>query len=145
MRVHPRCHHVHDHRTRPAKSDGNRLRALQTRGAAIFAPDHVREDLRPGTRHGGHDGEARSLRYLEWTWDPDPNDTTYIVDFAYLLREEGRPVRIEHDRHLFGLFGREEWLRLLAEVGFQPKVLPLKHSEVEPGASEVFVGVKPRN
>lgn len=114
-------------------------------GAAIFAPDHVRENLRPGTRHGGHDGEARSLRYLEWTWDPDPNDTTYIVDFAYLLREEGGPVRVEHDRHHFGLFGRADWLRLLTEVGFQPKVLPLEHSEVEPGASEVFVGVKPRN
>ena len=26
-------------------------------GAALFAPDHVRENFRPSTDHGGHDGE----------------------------------------------------------------------------------------
>ncbi len=41
-------------------------------GAALFAPDHVRENFRPTTKHGGHDGDGRSFRYLEWVWDPDP-------------------------------------------------------------------------
>ena len=41
-------------------------------GAALFAPDHVRENFRPSTDHGGHDDGTRGLRYLEWTWDPDP-------------------------------------------------------------------------
>ena len=27
-------------------------------GAALFAPDHVRESFRPGTDHGGHDGDG---------------------------------------------------------------------------------------
>ena len=55
-------------------------------GAVLFAPDHVRENF-PGsaTDHGGHDGDGRALRYLEWTWDPDPSDTTYTVDYAYDL------------------------------------------------------------
>jgi SAM-dependent methyltransferase len=48
-------------------------------GAALFAPDHVRETFAPSTDHGGHDGDGCSLRYLEWTWDPDPSDTTYTV------------------------------------------------------------------
>jgi SAM-dependent methyltransferase len=112
-------------------------------GAALFAPDYVRENFRPGTDHGGHDGEARGLRYLEWTFDPDPSDTTYVADYAFLLRGPGDAVRVEHDRHVEGLFPRAEWLRLLSEAGFEPRVVPFEHSEVEPGAHEVFVAARP--
>ncbi len=111
-------------------------------GAALFAPDHLRETFRPSTEHGGHDGEHRALRYLMWTWDPDPTDSTYITDFAYLLRESDGSVRVEQDRHLEGLFGRADWLRLIAEVGFRPSLVPFEHSESEVGA-EAFVGRKP--
>jgi hypothetical protein len=111
-------------------------------GAALFAPDHLRESFRPQTAHGGHDRGDRGLRYLEWEWDPDPSDSTYVVDAAYLLREGDRPMRVEHDRHVLGLFARAEWLELLAEVGFDPRVMPFEHSELEPGSAEVFLGVK---
>ena len=86
-------------------------------GAVLFAPDCVRESFAPKTDHGGHDGEGRSLRYLEWTWDPDPSDSTYFADFAYLLRE-GRELRAVSDRHVEGLFPRGTWKRLLEDVGF---------------------------
>jgi SAM-dependent methyltransferase len=112
-------------------------------GAALFAPDHVRESFRSSTGHGGHDGENRGLRYLEWTWDPDTTDTTYVVDFAYLLRGSDGSVRVERDRHIAGLFARADWLRLLSDVGFRPTVVPTEHSEVETGACEVFIGSKP--
>ncbi len=56
-------------------------------GAALFAPDHVCETYRDGVDDGGHEGAGRALRYLEWTWDPDPSDTMYIVDYACLLRD----------------------------------------------------------
>ena len=114
-------------------------------GAALFAPDHVRENFRPGTDHGGSDNEHRGLRYLEWTWDPDPADSTCIVDYAYMLRESDGTVRVEHDRHIEGLFGRTEWMQLLADAGFEPHNLPFDHSELTPGSYEVFVGVKPTN
>ena len=91
---------------------------------------------------GGHDDMSRGLRYLEWTWDPDPTDSTYVVDFAYLLRETDGSMRVEHDRHVEGLFGRDEWLRWLAEAGFRPRVVPFDHSELEPGSYEVFVCTK---
>ncbi len=84
----------------------------QPGGAALFAPDHVRENFQPSTDHGGHDGASESLRYLEWSWDPDPTDTTYVVDYAYLLRASDGTVRVEHDRHIEGLFLRADWLRL---------------------------------
>jgi SAM-dependent methyltransferase len=111
-------------------------------GAALFAPDHVRENFTPGTDHGGSDGPTRGLRYLEWTRDPDPADTTYVVDYAYLLRMPDGSTRVEHDRHVEGLFSRADWMRLLAAAGFDPRVVPLEHSELVPGSHEVFVATK---
>jgi SAM-dependent methyltransferase len=107
-------------------------------GAALFVPDAVREKFEPRTDHGGGDGEGRSLRYLEWISDPDPSDTEYIVDYAYLLRE-GTDVRVIHDRHRCGLFARQQWIQLLSGVGFEPRNLTVGH---EPGV-EAFVGRRP--
>jgi SAM-dependent methyltransferase len=129
---------------------GNDLRsALETAfvhcrpgGVALFTPDCTHETFRPATSHGGHDSEERSMRYLEWTRDPDPTDTSYIVDFAYLLRE-GRDIRCEYDQHIFGVFGREDWLHWITEAGFEARTVPFEHSEIEPGSSELFLGVKP--
>ncbi len=112
-------------------------------GAALFAPDCVRETFRPSTDHGGHDGERRALRYLEWTWDPDPSDTHYRTDFALLLRDESGRVRAEDDHHILGLFSRSEWLGLMAEAGFEARAIPFGHSEVEGGPIDVFVGFHP--
>jgi SAM-dependent methyltransferase len=111
-------------------------------GAALFCPDHVRENFQASTDHGGHDGTDRSLRYLEWTWDPDPADGTYTVDYAYVLRDADGSAHVELDRHLEGLFSRKVWLQLLTEAGFSPKIVPFDHSELEPGSYELFVGSK---
>jgi SAM-dependent methyltransferase len=112
-------------------------------GAALFAPDHVRESFEPETEHGGHDGpDGRSLRYLAWTWDPDPTDTTYQVDFAYLLRGPDGSVDVEGDRHVCGLFPRETWIRALERAGFEPAVEVVRLSDVPP--LEAFVGRRPR-
>ena len=112
-------------------------------GAALFAPDYVRENFRATTDCGGHDDGTRGLRFLEWAWDPDPSDTTFITDYAYLIREADGSMRVEHDRHVEGLFGRADWLRLLSEAGFQPRAVPFEHSELEPGSHEVFVARRP--
>ena len=107
---------------------------LRPGGAAVFAPDCVRETFRPTTDHGGHDGSGRALRYLEWSYDPDPDDTTFLTDFALLLREGGDAVRVRYDRHLEGLFPRATWLDLLRAVGFEPSVV------VDAWERDVFVG-----
>ena len=111
-------------------------------GVALFAPDHVSETFKPGTDCGGEDDGPRGLRYLEWSWDPDPADTTCLTDYVFALRDAEGAVRVEHDRHIEGLFPRDLWLRLLNEAGFEPRVLPFDHSDLEPGAYEVFVCVK---
>jgi SAM-dependent methyltransferase len=112
-------------------------------GVALFAPDHLRENFRTGTDYGGHDGDGRGARFLEWTWDPDPLDATFTVDYAYLLREADGSVRVEHDRHLNGLFPRATWLGLLEEAGFRARAVPVEHSELEPGSYELFVATRP--
>jgi SAM-dependent methyltransferase len=112
-------------------------------GAALFAPDYLRETFQPGTDHGGHDEGARGMRWVEWRWDPNPDDTTYLVDYAYLMREGDGLMHVEHDRHEEGLFTRDTWLQLLREVGFQAKIVPLELSEVDDQTLEVFVCIKP--
>jgi SAM-dependent methyltransferase len=112
-------------------------------GAALFAPDYLRETFRSSTDCGGYDDGQRGLRYLEWSWDPDPADTTYLTDYAYLLRLPDGTMRVEHDRHVEGLFARGAWLQLLEEAGFHARAIVLEHSEVEAGAHEVFIAVRP--
>jgi SAM-dependent methyltransferase len=110
---------------------------------ALFHPDYVRETFREASSIGGHSGSDRALRYIEWTWDPDPEDCTYRMDFAYLLRDPEGAVRCEPDEHLCGLFDRPVWLHLIEACGFQAAVVPFTHSEIPPGSSEVFLGQKP--
>jgi SAM-dependent methyltransferase len=87
-------------------------------GTVIFLPDYVKETFTPGTDNGGEDSaDGRGFRYLEWQWDPDPNDSTYLVDYAFLLREANGEVRVVHDRHIEGLFPRATWLSLFEAAG----------------------------
>jgi ubiquinone/menaquinone biosynthesis C-methylase UbiE len=112
-------------------------------GVALFAPDHTRDTFKPSTEHGGHDQESRGLRYLSWTWDPDPTDTTYLYFMVYVMRANADRVHLVDDMHVCGLFATEDWLRLMAEVGFKPRARPFEHSEIAPGSVTVFLGLKP--
>ena len=110
-------------------------------GVALFCPDYVRETFRSSARHGGHDAVGRGMRYLEWEWDPDPGDTTYITDFAYLLRDEKGEVRCEYDRHVLGLFKCEDWLRMITDVGFRAQIIHAEDRERESRAP-LFLGTR---
>jgi hypothetical protein len=107
-------------------------------GTVIFLPDFVSETFEPGTEDGGEDApDGRGFRYLGWTWDPDSRDTTYIVDYAFLLREANGDVRAVHDRHLEGLFPRATWLKAFASAG-----LPAR-SDLDEWGRDVFIARKP--
>lgn len=112
-------------------------------GAALFAPDHTRETFRPSTSHGGHDCGNRSLRYLEWTWDPHAEDTTYISDMVYVLREGAGEPRCVLDRHTCGLFGHDDWIGMIKRTGFKALSMPFEHTEIEPGSAYIFLGRRP--
>ena len=95
------------------------LEHLRPGGVALFVPDFVRETFVENTDHGGNDTLRGSVRFLQWTTDPDSRDTTYVVDFAILVRDPEGQTSLVHDRHIYGLFRRATWRRLLREVGFE--------------------------
>ena len=86
-------------------------------GAALFAPDYVRERFHDASALLSADSGTRSLRGLEWAWDPDPADTRYQVEYSFLLRENGE-VTAARDQHTEGLFSVSEWTGILESAGY---------------------------
>lgn len=122
-------------------------------GIAVLMPDHTRETFEPapdrrstgqaGTEHGGEDGEdGRGVRYLEWCWDPDPTDTWVQTEYAFLFRHPGGRIESAHESHRTGLFGRDVWLWLLAEAGFEPSAVE-EETDEDRTPRTVFVGYRP--
>ena len=116
---------------------------LRPGGVAVFEPDHVRETFAVGTDHGGEDSPplaggrpGPALRYLEWTTDPDPTDSTYQVEYAVLTRDADGAVRVRHDQHVEGLFPVVTWITLMAESGFEAVAVD------DPEGRVVFVGTR---
>jgi SAM-dependent methyltransferase len=108
-------------------------------GAAVILPDNVTETFAPTTGHGGEDApDGRGLRYLEWTCDSDPRDTTCETVFAFLFREPGGRVTSDIDRHTFGLFPRAAWSEWLRAEGFAVT------SRIDPWNRDVFIARRPR-
>lgn len=86
-------------------------------GAALFAPDYVRERFGDTSVPMAYDKEGKSIRGVEWAWDPDPTDTQYRVDYLLLLRDGGA-VSPVHDVHDEGLFSIAQWTSVLEGAGF---------------------------
>ena len=109
-------------------------------GAALFVPDCTRDTFRDNAELLEENDEQRALRCLAWTWDPDPTDDTYVVDYALLLRD-GATLTAIHDRHVEGLFSRATWLKVLASVGFIVQMVerPLGDGTFD----QVFLGTRP--
>ena len=106
-------------------------------GTVVVLPDYVTETFAAGADCGGEDGaDGRGFRYLEWRWDPDPADTTYLVDYAFLLRDGNGEVRVVHDRHVEGLFPRAVWQDV-----FEGASLSARH-EPDQWGRDVFIARK---
>ena len=134
-------------------SEADLLLAMQTAfvhcrpgGVAVITPDGTAEVYEEGTDCGGGDGDdGVSVRYLEWSHDPDPTDTQGDVEYAFVVREADGRVWTLHETHHFGIFPEATWRRLLAEAGFDVEVV----DEVVPDDEDrpprrFFVGHKPR-
>ena len=113
-------------------------------GVALFVPDHITETFEAGSDCGGTDGaDGRGVRYLDWTWDPDPADNLVRTEYAFLLRGADGGVRVVHETHTTGLFARELWLRLLTEAGFSAQSVVEQTTE-DRIPRELFVGHRSR-
>jgi SAM-dependent methyltransferase len=106
-------------------------------GLVVLMPDCTRETFESMTESGGHDSpDGRGMRYLMWTWDPDPDDETFETAFAYLLREGDGTVSMSQERHRFGLFRRADWLQWMEEAGCPAT------TRRDPWNREIFIGVR---
>jgi SAM-dependent methyltransferase len=115
---------------------------LRRGGAAIFVPDETVEAFHDHAEYGGRDGDDRALRFLNWTFDPDPTDGIYVNEWVYVLHEREKPSVIVHESHECGVFARRDWVDILRDAGFTPELVRFEHSEV-PDPIDVFVARKP--
>ena len=112
-------------------------------GIAVFLPDSTAETFEPSSDVGGNDGaDGRGVRFLDWTWDPDPADTWTQTEYAFVLRDVDGSVRAVHESHRLGLFPTARWLDLLTEVGFVAESLPEVTTE-DRTPRTVFVARRP--
>jgi SAM-dependent methyltransferase len=166
-RLNPECpHHVGDMRTirlgrdfdavfvhdaiEYMTSEDDLRRAVETvyahcrpGGVAVLVPDDIVENFTPSTDCGGHDApDGRGVRYLSWTTDPDPTDTTSTTEYGFLLRDADGTVQVAQDTHVLGLFPRERWIGIMTDVGFTARsVAEITTEDHRP--REFFVGVRP--
>lgn len=112
-------------------------------GVALFVPDQVRERYAPDTDCGGSDGlDGRGVRYLVWSYDPDPDDSVIMTQYVFALRDADGSVRTLREEHTIGLFSREAWCRLLEEQGFDVEVVE-EQTEEDHTPRLLFLARKP--
>ncbi|MBT2570027.1 class I SAM-dependent methyltransferase [Planococcus sp. ISL-110] len=111
----------------------NAKKHLKQDGLLFIMPDQYMETFEPRTDHGGVDKGGRGMRYLEWSYDSDPEDGVTETEYAYLMRDSNGQITHEHDSAKAGLFSMPEWERLLADAGFQAHFERVEFSE-EPGS-----------
>ena len=112
-------------------------------GLLVLVPDHVVETFEPETEHGGTDApDGSGIRYLSWTYDPDPDDTWVVTEFSYLVREADGTVSSAAETHRCGLFGQQQWLGWLTDAGFEATALVEQTDEDRAGRT-LFVATLP--
>jgi SAM-dependent methyltransferase len=113
---------------------------LRPGGIALFVPDFIHETFQSQTTHDGHDGENRALRYLEWTTDPDPTDSTFTTDRILILKDGSNQTTVEHIQCQLGLFPESVWRSLMKKAGFEPIILRPTYEGAE--TVRCFLGIK---
>jgi SAM-dependent methyltransferase len=87
-------------------------------GTVLVVPDYLVETFEDGSDYGGIDApDGRGFRYRWWSFDPDPSDNTYNVDFSFVMRDASGKVRVSRERHTEGLFSKAVWLDAFTRAG----------------------------
>ncbi len=109
-------------------------------GVFLTAPDWFQESFRdPIVNHGTNSDGATIFTNLEYVYDPDPTDTTIECLSWYLIRE-GASLRIEEDKHVFGLFSLQVWCELMERSGFAVEKLAIDAQD-DPRQGWLLLGV----
>ena len=113
---------------------------LDEGGVFVTAPDWLRESFKdPFVNYGTNTNGKTTFTNLDYTYDPDPSDTT-IESLCWYLIREGSEMRVEQDRHVTGLFALETWIGLMKEGGFAVETIPYDvHND--PRQAYLIVGI----
>ncbi|MBZ5199936.1 class I SAM-dependent methyltransferase [Planomicrobium chinense] len=109
----------------------NAKKHLNENGILLIMTDHFTETFQTETSHGGIDQGKKGMRYLEWTYDSDPDDHVTETEYVYVMRDEEGNVFREYDRAESGLFSMAEWEELLAEAGFKAHFERVEYTSIE--------------
>jgi SAM-dependent methyltransferase len=97
---------------------------LDASGVFLTSPDWYRETFcNPDASIGTNRNAGTTFTHIEYTYDPDPSDTTIESLHWYLIRDGGL-LHMEQDRHVFGLFALSTWLDLMQQAGFDVRKIP---------------------
>lgn len=113
---------------------------LNTAGVFITLPDYFLETFTtPSVHHRVQKHGDTTFTYLYYAHIPDLKVSQVETIFTYYISANGN-VRVEHDRHITGIFPKATWFRLLDETGFdaEERVFVLS----EPMEYTLLVGVK---
>ena len=72
-----------------------------------------------------------------------PTITKLMTLLMNILREADGSVRVVHETHRTGLFGRDVWIAALADAGFVPEMI-IEETTEDRTPRDVFVGRLPR-
>lgn len=112
-------------------------------GVVVIIPDATTGTFETETAHGGTDGrDGAGVRYLSWSWDPEPAATETLTEYTFLLRDRDGVVRSVQETHRAGLFSEVTWLRVLTEAGFRARAVREKTNEDRNGRI-TFIGDRP--
>ena len=137
-RVRPRRRRLHDHRgrsaARPSRPPSSTAGPAGWPSSSPTAPR--RRSRRRPTTAAATAPTAAAVRYLEWTWDPDP-DRHLGADRVRLPAPRARRLGPRRARDPPARrVRREDWLRLLAEAGFEAEAVTeetTERSDAAPG------------
>ena len=117
----------------------NAYRNLITGGVMICVAETHKENFTQNqTSVSTSKVEDVEVTFIENSYDPDPEDTTYEATFIYMIRKHGK-LQIEHDSHIVGLFPLDTWRETIKENGFDLYEVEWKIDKV---VYPLFVGIK---
>ena len=102
---------------------------LRPGGLLLAIPDdYVETFTAPRVWHETRRARDAEVTFVEYSWDPDPDDTQVETVYVFFFQENGK-LRVEVDRHAVGLFPIGTWERLLTGSGFAPERVDYPHTD----------------
>lgn len=98
---------------------------LRPGGGVLLVPDYTTESFAPDTEVGGTDGGGASVRYLAQMWQREGETDRYIVDYVVTHRVGDALPTVTQDRHVEGLFSRQDWLDAMRAAGLDARVVDM--------------------